>query len=191
MSRRMPAGAALALVLALSGCGSSSSGTGIATAPTTTASAATGSTSSAQPSTRPSARSGIGYAQCMRKHGIDMPDPTSKGLLLNQGAGSAPTADQRKLDAAMSACKALLPSGGQLVKPPADAVASLRKMAKCMRDNGITKFPDPGANGQLLIDKSSGIDPTSAAFKAAQTKCAKFAPAGIHQQGPGPVGGSK
>jgi hypothetical protein len=190
MFRRRPAGAALVLVVALSGCGSASSGTGVATAPTTSAAAATGSTSSAQPSTSPSEASGIAYAQCMRKHGVDMPDPTKKGLHLQQGGGAPIGQDMRKVDAAMKACKALLPSGGQLIKPPADAVASLRKMAKCMRDNGITKFPDPGANGQLIIEKSSGIDPTSAAFKAAQTKCAKYAPAGI-QQGPGPVGGSK
>jgi hypothetical protein len=126
----------------------------------------------------------------MRKHGVDMPDPTKKGLQLQQGGGAPIKQDLRKVNAAMAACKSLLPSGAQLMKPPADAVAKMRVMAKCMRANGIAKFPDPGADGQMIIDKSSGIDLDSPAFKAAQAKCAKYAPAGI-QQGHGPVGGSK
>jgi hypothetical protein len=131
---------------------------------------------------------GVAYAQCMRNHGVDMPDPTKKGLSIKPNGGG-PAPDMRKVNAAMAACKSLLPPGANLVKPPANGVAELRALAKCMRANGIPKFPDPGADGQLMLDKNSGVDPTTAAFKAAQTKCSKYAPAGGQQQGPGPAGG--
>jgi hypothetical protein len=194
MFRRIPAGAALVLVLGLSACGSSSAGTGVAAAPTTSTTAATAATGAAASSSAAKASTnaeeqGVAYAQCMRKHGIDMPDPSKSGPHINQNGGGSATQDLRKVNAAMAACKSLLPAGENLVKPPADSVAELRALAKCMRANGIPKFPDPGADGQLMIDKNSGIDPTSAAFKAAQTKCSKYAPTGGEQQGPGPAGG--
>jgi hypothetical protein len=195
MISRIPTGAALVLVLGLSACGTSASGTGVATAPTTTTSAASAATGAADSSIAAKASTnavdkGVAYAQCMRKHGVDMPDPTKKGLKLNPNGGGPVKQDMRKVNAAMAACKSLLPAGADLAKPPAGAVAELRALAKCMRANGIPKFPDPGANGQLMIDKSTGIDPTSAAFKAAQAKCAKYAPKDGQQQG-GPIGGSK
>lgn len=188
MFSRISAGAACVLVLGLSACGASTSGTGVATAPTTSApAAATGAAASASPTASTSATDkGVAYAQCMRRHGVDMPDPSKNGLRLQTGGGPA-NQDMRKVNAAMAACKSLLPPGQNLAKPPADAVAKLRAMAKCMRANGIAKFPDPGANGQLMLDKSSGIDPNSAAFKAAQAKCSKYAPKGGQMQGPGPV----
>jgi hypothetical protein len=197
MFSRIPTGAALVLVLGLSACGSSSAGTGVATAPTTTATTATGAaatgaaaSSSAAKASMSAQEQGVAYAACMRKHGIDMPDPSKNGgPHINQNSGGSATQDLRKVNAAMAACKSLLPAGENLVKPPADSVAALRALAKCMRANGIPKFPDPGADGQLMIDKNSGIDPTSAAFKAAQTKCSKYAPTGGEQQGPGPAGG--
>jgi hypothetical protein len=47
--------------------------------------------------------------------------------------------------------------------------------SQCMRDNGVTGFPDPkfgdGGGGSMMIDSSSGIDPDSDSFKAAQSKC--------------------
>lgn len=193
MFRSTCAGVALVLAVGLSACGASTSGTGVATAPTTTAGATTAPdrSSSAATASTSVADKGVAYARCMRKHGVDMPDPTKKGLHLNPNGGGPASADKRKVDAAMAACKSLLPAGQDLVKPPASAVAQLRALAKCMRANGIPKFPDPGTTGQLMIDKNSGIDPTSTAFKAAQSKCSKYAPTGGQQQGPGPAGGSK
>jgi hypothetical protein len=40
--------------------------------------------------------------------------------------------------------------------------------AKCMRANGVPDFSDPAAGGGFDLN---GIDPTSPAFRAAQTKC--------------------
>jgi len=49
--------------------------------------------------------------------------------------------------------------------------------AQCMRDHGITNFPDPNANGSISGGgNASGnpINPTSPAFQAAQQACQKY-----------------
>ncbi|MDX3006576.1 hypothetical protein PWY87_33180 [Kribbella solani] len=48
--------------------------------------------------------------------------------------------------------------------------------AKCMRENGVKDFPDPGDDGSQVMGKNSGIDPTSAAFKKAQEACKDLIP---------------
>jgi hypothetical protein len=43
------------------------------------------------------------------------------------------------------------------------------KFAECMRDNGVSAFPDPDASGELTIDgiaNGSSLDPSTAAFEA-------------------------
>jgi hypothetical protein len=56
--------------------------------------------------------------------------------------------------------------------------------ASCMRSHGVPNFPDPSAGGGIQISSSSGINPFSPAFKAAQSQCAKLLPGG----GPGAHG---
>ena len=59
------------------------------------------------------------------------------------------------------------------------------KFSKCMRDNGVTNFPDPDASGSLTIDavaNGSAVDPNSAAFKQALTACRDLEPAGFMGQ---------
>jgi hypothetical protein len=58
--------------------------------------------------------------------------------------------------------------------PEAAALA----FAGCMRANGVPHFPDPKAGGGFLFHTGVGADPSSPAFKAAQTKCKKFLPPG-------------
>lgn len=49
--------------------------------------------------------------------------------------------------------------------------------AKCMRENGVEKFPDPGGDGRSQIfGKSSGIDPKSPEFKKAMEACKDLFP---------------
>jgi hypothetical protein len=52
------------------------------------------------------------------------------------------------------------------------------KFAACMRKNGVPNFPDPGRDGSLAFGPSSGINPNSPKFKAAQAKCEKEIPHG-------------
>jgi len=56
------------------------------------------------------------------------------------------------------------------------------KFAKCMRDNGVTGFPDPDASGTFTIDgvvNGSSLDPDSAAWKKALGACKGLQPAGF------------
>ena len=56
------------------------------------------------------------------------------------------------------------------------------KFAECMRDNGVSAFPDPDASGELTIDgvvNGSSLDPNSAAFKQAISACKDLEPAGF------------
>ena len=56
-----------------------------------------------------------------------------------------------------------------------DADAPL-KFAQCMRDHGMTWFPDPDASGRMRIKTPRGLDPKK--FEAAQEACQQYAPGG-------------
>ena len=56
------------------------------------------------------------------------------------------------------------------------------KFAQCMRDNGVSQFPDPDASGALTIENvvnGSSVDPNSATFQQALTACRDLEPAGF------------
>jgi hypothetical protein len=61
--------------------------------------------------------------------------------------------------------------------PPSRAALGADELAfsKCMRANGVANYPDPHAGGGIGF-QGAGIDPSSPAFKAAQTKCNKLVP---------------
>ena len=56
------------------------------------------------------------------------------------------------------------------------------KFAQCMRDNGVSKFPDPDPSGELTIDgiaNGSSLDPSTAAFEKAISACKDLQPPGF------------
>ncbi len=56
------------------------------------------------------------------------------------------------------------------------------KFAECMRANGVSAFPDPGASGSFTIDgvvNGSSLDPNSAAFEQALSACKDLEPPGF------------
>jgi hypothetical protein len=56
------------------------------------------------------------------------------------------------------------------------------KFAECMRSNGVSQFPDPGASGKLTIDavaNGSSLNPNTPAFKQAISACKDLEPAGF------------
>jgi hypothetical protein len=60
------------------------------------------------------------------------------------------------------------------------------KFAECMRDNGVSDFPDPDASGELTIDgvlNGSSLDSSSSAWKTAIATCKDLQPPGF--TGPG------
>jgi hypothetical protein len=56
------------------------------------------------------------------------------------------------------------------------------KFAECMRDHGVSEFPDPDASGELTIDgvlNGSSLDPTTPAWKEAIGACKDLQPPGF------------
>jgi hypothetical protein len=56
------------------------------------------------------------------------------------------------------------------------------KFAGCMRDNGVSEFPDPDASGELTIDgiaNGSSLDTSTAAFTKALGACRDLEPGGF------------
>jgi hypothetical protein len=123
----------------------------------------------------------LDYARCMREHDVDMPDPQfNGGRTMMKGPRNV---DPAKLRAADTACQPIL----EKVKPPEIPEAQKEEFkkaalahARCMREHGIDKFPDPAfdENGgaQIRIGRGSGLDPESPKFKAAQKACEKEMP---------------
>lgn len=89
------------------------------------------------------------------------------------------TAD--RLAAAQALCRKLVPMGGLAVPTRAQTARLLAQMLKgsqCMRAHGVLNFPDPTSEG-IRISPSSGIDPNSPQYRAAQKACAKDFPGGL------------
>jgi len=173
----------LLLIAVPAGCArGSTDDTGVATAnggnPTASASASAG--------TGDNADVALKFAQCMRQNGLSwFPDPKpGGGMELSPPKGT----DLAKVDKAIEACKKYAPNGGDAPKPDAAAIEQARQMAKCMRENGVPKFPDPKADGSIRIDGSKvGMGPGDPTFDAAEKACAKYQPKGAvtqkHQEG--------
>jgi hypothetical protein len=57
------------------------------------------------------------------------------------------------------------------------------KFSECMRENGVSDFPDPDASGAFTIEavaNGSSVDTSTAAFKRAETACKDLEPAGFY-----------
>jgi hypothetical protein len=144
------------LMLALAACGSSGSGDKVASA----GSKAPGSSASAATS---GDDSGVKYTQCMREHGVNLPDPEpgKPPQVVNGAAGSA-------LNKAYEACKGLLPKQAtEDAKISPEDLDKIRQYAKCMRDNGVD-MPDPDPDGG--IKAKAGQPKMEAADKVCQSK---------------------
>jgi hypothetical protein len=126
----------------------------------------------------PVKEAGLNYAQCMRDNGLpDFPDPKideNGELELSLPDGADP--DSESFVAAQEKCKKHLPNGGEPEKASPEALEKLQAYAKCMRDNGLPKFPDPDSDGGP--GHIEDIDPNSPEFKAADEKCAHHMPGG-------------
>ncbi|HET9848507.1 MAG TPA: hypothetical protein VFR68_08140 [Candidatus Dormibacteraeota bacterium] len=123
----------------------------------------------------------LAFTQCMRAHGVDMPDPGANGAV-SIGGGPGNPVDQATMEAAQNACRSKLPKGGH--QPSAAEQKQFQdqaiKFAQCMRAHGVD-MPDPtfsNSGGGALVQQSigNGVDPTSAQFQAAQKTCQSLMP---------------
>jgi len=84
----------------------------------------------------------------MRSHGVpNFPDPSPGGGLLFR-VTAAINRSSPAFREAQAKCRKLLPGGGppgpgSATHPSAQTLAKLLKIAQCMRQHGISQFPDP------------------------------------------------
>jgi hypothetical protein len=120
------------------------------------------------------------YAACMRSHGVaNFPDPkvthTAGGT---QVAIHAVGPNSPQFNTAAQACRGILPppSAADQAQQAADQrrhAQDLVSFARCLRGHGITRFPDPNAQGQLSLSQveALGIDLQAPSFRAAALAC--------------------
>jgi hypothetical protein len=156
--------AALGCALAIAACGSTNSSTKSASNPSTQL---------------------LTFSECMRSHGVpSFPDPSGQGIHIGPGSGIDPSSPAFK--AARSTCGKLLPGGGQdNQRPTAQQIDMARQLSECMRQHGVSGFPDPSPTspssptGYSLVVNLSGvflavpstINPSSPVFVQAANAC--------------------
>jgi hypothetical protein len=160
-----------AVALLAAACGGARPGSpGVADAGSSSASGSSSPSSSAS-------HDPLAFARCMRAHGVtDFPD---SGGLGQASPGSDLDPANPTYRAAWQACQALWPTTHVSPAEAAQALADGLKFSACMREHGITSFPDPdphgGPHGHGGIDlRGLGIDPNSPQFRAAQQACQHY-----------------
>ena len=84
--------------------------------------------------------------------------------------------------AVMSAGCSNPPTGTSTADKTAADHEKAMKFSQCMRDNGISQFPDPDASGAITIENvvnRSSVDANSATFQQALSACRDLEPAGF------------
>jgi hypothetical protein len=166
--------ALLGVAVLVTACGSSSNGS------SSSDSSSTGSSSSGQSASSARQDQALNYAQCMRANGVpSFPDPDANGRF---GGIQRKLAGDPGFQAAQQACRGVAPGGQHEFGSPA-VVEQLRKFAQCMRNNGLTQFPDPDPSGGFPpgTEQLQG-DPN---FPTALQACFGKLPASIQQHAGG------
>ena len=84
--------------------------------------------------------------------------------------------------ALLSACGSNAPAGSGGGNSTAANDQKALRFAECMRNNGVSEFPDPGASGKFTIDQianGSSLDTRTPAFTHAISACKDLEPAGF------------
>jgi hypothetical protein len=127
------------------------------------------------------------FAACMRKNGVDMPDPeidANGGIKVQIGGPGSKRIDPKRFEVAQKQCKEFAPFGGKKPKLDAAQVEQLQKMAQCMREHGVD-VPDPDDSGRVELHREGkdakgtnavGIDPGDPKVQQALNACQKFMP---------------
>jgi hypothetical protein len=113
----------------------------------------------------------VKFSQCMRTNGVSgFPDPDASGQLTIDGVvnGSSLKPSSPAFQQALTACKDLEPPGFMGTNRTAQQQEAALKFAQCMRDNGVTDFPDPAPDGPIINVSGANSIP---GFQAAKDKC--------------------
>jgi hypothetical protein len=147
------------------------------------------------------------FAECMRKHGVDVPDPQPGGGSIQLGEKSragdsggpgvhsaGPLSDPQSREA-LEACQKELGDAAPEIsaKDRQEMQDAALRFAQCMRDHGVDmpdpQFKDGPGGGGLVIQQEAGVNPDSPAFQEASEACQDKlpqppdAPAGLGSSG--------
>jgi hypothetical protein len=177
---RMLAASALTLLLALSAACGPDSGNGDSALPDAggASSGATDAATTDDEADLDPEDAMLKFAQCMREHGVDVPDPEAGGGLSIDGSGLS----EAQMDAAQAACQKWMDmaepeDGGDELSE--EEKQSFLDMAACMRDRGYN-FPDPEFDGGRVtqkVEKGQGglPGPEDPSFKKDMDECSAAA----------------
>ena len=182
------AATSLVLLLALAACSATAAAPdGVATLSSADPNASAAPSASLSPED-----SALAFTECMREHGVDMPDANVKtgpdgGVAFTfggpdgePGSGARDQGDREEFQAAMEACDHFLQQAGNTRgEPDPEMMDRMLEFAECMREHGIP-MPDPNTDGGIMIQRNDDgsatngddqIDPSSPEFQAAQEAC--------------------
>jgi hypothetical protein len=133
--------------IVLAACGGSSSTPALTS---TVSSAIAASTATTRvPSIRADPPPALSFSECMRANDVpNFPDPQPSGaILIHPGPGGIDPLSPA-FNAAWVKCEKLdplpgMPAPGKGTHPSAEALAHALEVARCMRNRGISRFPDP------------------------------------------------
>ncbi len=157
---------------ALAGCGGSKTPS-VANLGTTSTSAAGTTTSAVTPSR-------VAFATCLSAHGFQAAQRsagTASGRALSiDGVIVTGNVNPRspQFQAAMQACRKLLPGGGPPALTPAQQAEHAKSMASfaaCMRKHGVPSFPDPNGQGMFPPGTIERLDSSAPVFQSAFKAC--------------------
>jgi hypothetical protein len=148
---------------------------------------AASSASSSSPDGSPQAQAStqvLGYATCMRSHGVaGYPDPVVSGsgnsVKVTMSPGSA-NPDSPAFRSAERACHRLLPNGGEqggAGGSSAQQQAQDMLFADCVRSHGVPSFPDPDHDGVFTLPAT--IHEQAPTFLRATRFCQKAQPTSL------------
>ncbi len=118
------------------------------------------------------------FSDCMHAHGVPtFPGPSDPHAFKDALDPSSPGAQSPTFQSAYTACRHLLPNGGQApatdVHSPTEIAAYLA-FARCIRSHGFPSFPDPTTTGELTHEMvaGAGINLRQPAVQRAGDACA-------------------
>lgn len=164
------------VVLGLAACSGGTSGPGVASSGSTTTTQPASSSNSSTHMGGATTQQLLVYSQCMHAHGEpNFPEPGSNGDISKQQI-IALDPNTPTFQAASTACRHLLPNGGNGPTPAQvqQEWTQDRAFTQCMRSHGVTNAPEPVANrdGQPVYNlQGTGIDPNSPQIRAKAQQC--------------------
>jgi hypothetical protein len=123
------------------------------------------------------------FAECMREHGVDMPDPEiDDDGLVRIGPNPGSEVDPETMQEADEACRDLMP---KMEEPSEEERIEMQdalvEFTQCMREHGVD-MPDPSGDGRIIFrgNQQSDVDPAvdfdDPEFQKAQEECSVHLP---------------